>query len=49
MKEDFIDLVKELNVRALRWPGAEQLSFKGNSMKHAFPAHSFTQIEIPYN
>jgi alpha-N-arabinofuranosidase len=27
----------------------EQVSFKGNSMKYAFPAHSFTQIEIPYN
>jgi len=27
----------------------EQVSFKGNSIKHAFPAHSFTQIEIPYN
>ena len=27
----------------------EQLSFKGNSIKHTFPAHSFTQIEIPYN
>lgn len=27
----------------------EQVSFKGNSIKHAFPAHSFTQIEITYN
>ena len=27
----------------------EKLSFKGNSIKHNFPAHSFTQIEIPYN
>ena len=26
----------------------EQVSFKGNSIKHTFPAHSFTQIEIPY-
>ncbi len=25
----------------------EQLSFKGNSIKHIFPAHSFTQLEIP--
>jgi alpha-L-arabinofuranosidase len=25
----------------------DQVSFKGNLMKHAFPAHSFTQIEIP--
>lgn len=24
-----------------------QVSFKGNSIKHSFPAHSFTQIEIP--
>jgi alpha-L-arabinofuranosidase len=27
----------------------EQISFKGSSITHAFPAHSFTQIEIPYN
>ena len=27
----------------------EQVSFKGNSIKHVFPAHSFTQIEIQYN
>lgn len=26
----------------------EQISFKGNSVEHSFPAHSFTQIEIPY-
>lgn len=25
----------------------EALSFKGNVIKHSFPAHSFTQIEIP--
>ncbi len=28
---------------------SEQLSFNGNSIKYNFPAHSFTQIEIPYN
>ena len=26
----------------------EEVSIKGNSIKHTFPAHSFTQIEIPY-
>ncbi len=26
---------------------SEQISFKGNSITHTFPAHSFTQIEIP--
>ncbi len=26
----------------------EEVSFRGNSIKHTFPAHSFTQIEIPY-
>ncbi len=25
---------------------SEQISFKGNSIKHTFPAHSFTQLEI---
>ena len=25
-----------------------EVSFKSNSIKHTFPAHSFTQIEIPY-
>jgi len=28
---------------------SEPVSFKGNSIKHTFPAHSFTQIEIPFN
>lgn len=27
---------------------SEQVSFKGNTIKHNFPAHSFTQIEIPF-
>lgn len=26
----------------------DQVSFKGNLIKHNFPAHSFTQFEIPY-
>ena len=26
---------------------SEQISFKGNTISHVFPAHSFTQIEIP--
>ncbi len=26
----------------------KQISFKGNTLKHSFPAHSFTQIEIPF-
>jgi alpha-N-arabinofuranosidase len=26
----------------------DEVSFKGNSIRHSFPAHSFTQIEIPY-
>jgi len=26
----------------------EQVIFKGNSIKYSFPAHSFTQIEIPF-
>jgi alpha-N-arabinofuranosidase len=27
----------------------EKISFKGNSISYHFPAHSLTQIEIPYN
>ena len=26
-----------------------KINFKGNLISHVFPAHSFTQIEIPYN
>ena len=26
----------------------EQITFKGNTLAHSFPAHSFTQIEIPF-
>lgn len=26
----------------------EQINFKGNTLKHSFPSHSFTQIEIPF-
>jgi alpha-N-arabinofuranosidase len=26
----------------------EQVNFKGNALSYSFPAHSFTQIEIPY-
>jgi alpha-N-arabinofuranosidase len=25
----------------------EEVSFKGNTIRHSFPAHSFTQMEIP--
>ncbi|NQU85875.1 MAG: alpha-L-arabinofuranosidase [Mariniphaga sp.] len=28
---------------------SEQVSFNGSSIKHTFPAHSFTQIEVPIN
>nr|WP_319997724.1 alpha-L-arabinofuranosidase C-terminal domain-containing protein [uncultured Draconibacterium sp.] len=27
---------------------SEQISFKGNTLLYSFPAHSFTQIEIPF-
>ncbi len=27
----------------------DEISFKGNSINYSFPAHSFTQIVIPYN
>ena len=27
---------------------SEQISFKGNTLEYSFPAHSFTQIEIPF-
>lgn len=26
----------------------EELGFKGNTIRHSFPAHSFTQMEIPF-
>ena len=42
--------VDDRNTRADQPIGiqTEQIGFKGNSIGHAFPAHSFTQIEIPY-